>query len=113
MTASKRILQIDPATAEALAAYGAVFLDVREPDEWDAGHIPQALHMPLGCLDMGALPKDRIVIAVCRSGNRSGKAAATLVDAGFDVCNLAGGMKVWANDGHPITSSDGHPGDVA
>lgn len=112
MTSPDRIAQVDPAGAACPLDEGAVLLDVREPDEWSAEHAPRAFHVPLGRLDPKALPHDRLVVAVCRSGRRSGKAAARLADAGIDVRNLTGGMHAWAADGHPIQRDDGQPGTV-
>lgn len=62
----------------------AVLLDVREPDEWQAGHAPQARHIPLGQLQsrLSELPRDHQIIAVCRSGRRSALAAQQLGAAG-------------------------------
>jgi rhodanese-related sulfurtransferase len=113
MTTPDQIAQVDPAQAAKLAADGALLLDVREPDEWAAGHIADAVHAPLGDLHPGEIARDRVVVAVCRSGNRSGKAAAALTHAGVDVRNLAGGMKAWAVAGLPIARDDGQPGTVA
>ncbi len=107
------IAQVDPTETARLIADGALLLDVRELDEWAVGHAPGALHVPLGQLDPSTLPHDRVVVAICRSGNRSGTAARWLVAAGIDVRNLAGGMKAWAADGHPVRRDDGHPGTVA
>src|SRR5680860_51944 len=72
-------------------------LDVREPDEWRAGHIVGALHLPMSQLaDRHAeLADDRPIVAVCRSGGRSGQVTAALQRAGYDVHNLEGGMKAW------------------
>lgn len=112
-TPASDVPQVDPAQAEKLAADGALMLDVREPDEWAAGHIPGATHTPLGVLDPAAVPTDRVVIAACRSGNRSGKAAARLLAAGVDVRDLAGGMQAWAAHGHTVTRDDGTAGTVA
>lgn len=69
--------------------------------------------MPLGDLDPMTVDRDRLVIAVCRSGNRSGKAAALLADAGVEVRNMAGGMKAWAAEGLPIVDDAGRSGTVA
>jgi rhodanese-related sulfurtransferase len=113
MTTPDQVPQIDPAQADALATEGALLLDVREPEEWDAGHIPGAVHMPLGSLDIASVPGGRVVVAVCRSGNRSGKAAAVLADSGIDVRNLAGGMKAWAAAGRAVARVDGTAGTVA
>lgn len=113
MNTSDQIVQVDPAQALQLAGDGALLLDVREPEEWAAGHAADATHMPLGDLDPDSVPHDRIVVAVCRSGGRSGKAAIALADAGIDVRNMAGGMNAWAEANLPITRDDGQPGTVA
>ncbi|MBW0109381.1 rhodanese-like domain-containing protein [Pseudonocardia sp. KRD-182] len=112
MTTADPIAEIDPSAAHDLASAGALLLDVREPEEWRIGHIADAVHIPLGDLRPESLPRDRVVIAVCRSGNRSGKATAALTAAGVDVRNMAGGMKAWADAGLPITTDDGTPGAV-
>jgi rhodanese-related sulfurtransferase len=99
--------------ADAAASDSVLLLDVREDDEWQAGHAAVAAHMPLSRLDVSAVPTDRPVIAVCRSGNRSGKAAAALAQAGVDVVNMAGGMTAWAAAGLSVVDADGRPGEVA
>lgn len=92
-----------------------MFLDVREQDEWDAGHIDGAVHVPLGQLrtTLDDVPEDGTVVAVCRSGARSSSAASALREVGYDVLNLTGGMKAWAADGLPFTTDDGSPPRVA
>lgn len=107
------IPQVDPDQAQRLADDGALLLDVREDDEWAAGHIRTAVHTPLGALLPGQIPSGRPVVAVCRSGNRSGRAAQQLAAAGVEVYNLAGGMQAWAATGHPVTRDDDSPGTVA
>ncbi len=100
--------------AARLAASGAiVLLDVREPQEWEAGHAAEAVHLPLGQLADHASADGRPVIAVCRSGNRSGDATRRLRRAGVDAFNLSGGMLAWAEGGLPIVRTDGTPGCVA
>lgn len=82
-----------------------VFIDVREQDEYDAGHIPGVTLIPLGSVParMSEIPKDKTVVAVCRSGNRSGQAAQFLRDQGFDnVHNMAGGMNQWSQAGYEV-----------
>ena len=108
------IRQIDPADAAQRVESGALLLDVREPDEWTAGHAPGAKHVPLGELAGRAdeLPKDRPIVAVCRVGGRSNKAAEALVNAGYDVVNLAGGMQAWNAAGQPVVTDDGSTGTV-
>jgi rhodanese-related sulfurtransferase len=81
-------------------------VDVREPDEWNGelGRIPGARHLPLGELRarLGELPRDRPVVAVCRSGGRSAEASLILEQAGFPrAANLAGGMIRWHALGLP------------
>jgi len=88
----------------------AVIVDVREPGEWEAGHIPGALHMPLGELEARwpELQASDSVIAVCRSGNRSAAAAQALRSVGIDATNLSGGMKAWASAELPFHAPNAH-----
>lgn len=100
-------------TAAAQADDDAVLLlDVREADEWAAGHAPLAVHAPLSSLELKDIPQDRPVVAVCRSGNRSGQLTALLAPRGVDIVNLAGGMNAWAAAGLPVVRDDGSPGTV-
>ena len=92
---------------EAYAMYqeGAFFLDVREPLEWDEYHIPGTTHIPLD--DLAAriqeLPKDRPIVVVCRSGNRSKKGRDILLEAGFtQVSSMDGGLNEWRSSGYPM-----------
>lgn len=89
-----------------------LLVDVREDDEWTAGHAPEALHVLLAALDAADLPTDRPVVAVCRSGNRSALAATQLAEAGFEVANMSGGMTAWAAAGLPVIRADGSPGEI-
>lgn len=98
--------------ARRLHSGQALMLDVREDDEWAAGRAPAAAHMALSALQPGAVPTDRPVIAICRSGSRSGKAALELAAAGIDVTNMAGGMKAWEAAGFPVVTESGTPGVV-
>jgi rhodanese-related sulfurtransferase len=88
---------------------GVFLLDVREDDEWTAGHAPEAVHVRLGDLGAraGELPHDREVYVICRSGARSAYAAQTLAAAGFSTVNVADGMTGWAVAGRPMLSADG------
>jgi rhodanese-related sulfurtransferase len=93
----------------------AYLLDVREPDEWIAGHAPGAVHLPL--MDIPArleeVPRDGTVVVVCRMGGRSAQAVAYLMQNGYDnVVNLDGGMRDWAAAGKPMVSEDGKPARV-
>lgn len=79
-------------------------VDVREPSEYQAGHIAEAKLVPLGELEarMDELPKGRPILCVCASGARSGMAARRLASAGYEVMNLRGGMSGWAIEKFPI-----------
>jgi rhodanese-related sulfurtransferase len=92
-------------------------VDVREPYEWEAGHIHGAVHVPLADVmagrEQGQISSDRPVVVVCRSGNRSELATLMLQARGFDAHNLEGGMEKWAAAGLPFESSDGSEGRVA
>lgn len=89
-------------------------LDVREPEEWQAGHIAGARHIPLGQLRgrLGELPKDKTILAVCRSGSRSDSAARGLRTLGYTVENLEGGVTAWKQAGLPLEAEGGGPGRV-
>lgn len=93
----------------------AYLLDVREPDEWSAGHAPHAVHIPLGELRsrVGEVPADRDVYVVCRSGGRSAQAAAFLNAEGWSATNVDGGMQDWATAGRPLVSEAGDPPAIA
>ncbi len=93
----------------------AYLLDVREPDEWAAGHAPGAHHLPMMELParMGEIPTDTDVVVVCRSGGRSGQVVAYLSGQGWDnVRNLDGGMQSWAAAGRQVVSESGQPARV-
>lgn len=106
---------VDPVEARQLLDDGALLLDVRRDDEWQAGHAPDATHIPLDQLATrtGEVPTDRRVVAVCRSGARSGQATRALRGAGLDVVNLDGGMQAWSRQGGDIVRDDGGHGYVA
>jgi rhodanese-related sulfurtransferase len=96
---------IDAKTVDSLRNNPDVFLvDVREDYEFAAGHIPEATLIPLGQLSsrLNEIPKDKTVVAVCRSGNRSGQATQLLRQAGFDAHNMDGGMISWEQAGFDI-----------
>ncbi len=88
---------------------GAMLLDVREQDEWMAGHVPGAVHIPVGQLSSrGAeVPLDQMVYVICRSGARSAMVVDAMTDAGWQVINVAGGMQDWAAAGRPMISELG------
>lgn len=109
-----RLPDVDAQRAEEMLDRGeALLLDVREPQQWAAGHAPRAQHVPLGELRPESIPAGRPAIAVCRSGNRSETAADLLAASWVPVHNLAGGMKGWAEAGLPVVTDSGQPGTVA
>ncbi len=107
----QRLELIDPdQLAQRLAAgEGLVVLDVRDPDEFAAGHIPGSVHIPYGELRSraGELSHDVPTAAVCSGGKRSGLAASILQREGFaEVIHVGhGGVEVWAGGGHPLERS--------
>ena len=88
---------------------GAWLLDVREPQEWAAGHAPDARHIPLGQVNSrsGEVPRDELIYVICRSGVRSARAASALAGAGWQTVNVAGGMQDWATAGRPMIAESG------
>lgn len=104
--AKVRIREVNPQHAKQLIDAGALPLDCREPNEWNLGHIPDALHIPRGILETtieAAVPRVRPIVLYCASGNRSALAADTLQQMGYsDVCSLAGGFRAWAEAGGDI-----------
>jgi rhodanese-related sulfurtransferase len=88
-----------------------VLLDVREQDEWEAGHAPQARHIPMSELAgrLEELPADQEVLVICRSGGRSARVTAYLNANGWDARNVDGGMQQWAATGRDLTCDQGEP----
>jgi rhodanese-related sulfurtransferase len=104
-SANNKAPTVTPEEALRRKEAGAVILDVREPDEWQAGHVPGAKHIPLGSLTAraGELDPSAEIIAVCHSGVRSNAAVLALRRAGFgNSWNLAGGMLAWERQKMPI-----------
>lgn len=97
---------IDVATANSLRGRpDVVMLDVREQDEYDAGHIPGVKLIPLGQVGqrLAEIPRDTTVVVTCRSGNRSGQAAALLRQNGYtNIHNMEGGIVAWQAAGFPV-----------
>lgn len=103
------VTDITPEEAQRKQRAGALMLDVREPYEWREGHIPDALHIPLGSLGRraGELDRAREIVVVCHLGQRSAFAAQALYNAGFaQVSNLQGGMDAWERKRLPVTREE-------
>jgi rhodanese-related sulfurtransferase len=93
----------------------AYLLDVREQEEWDAGHAPHAVHIPMGRLSDRAaeVPRDQEIYVICRSGVRSAQVTVALNQAGWLARNVDGGMKRWVEVGRPMETDSGLPPYVA
>jgi rhodanese-related sulfurtransferase len=98
--------EVSAAAAVELVRSGAVLLDVREDDEWAAGHAPEAVHLPMSRLaaEAESLPADRVIVCVCHVGGRSAAVAAALSGAGWQAVNLIGGMEAWLAAGLPVVT---------
>jgi rhodanese-related sulfurtransferase len=104
-----------PSVSASQVDSDAYLLDVREPDEWEAGHAPGAHHLPMMEVParMAEIPADSDVVVVCRSGGRSGQVVSYLVGNGWEnVRNLDGGMRSWAAQGRDMVSENGQPARV-
>ena len=99
---------VSPRAAQALLNKGALLLDVREPDEWRAGHAPPATLIPMGQVlaKTNDLPRDGTIVVVCRSGGRSAAVTDALRAGGFDAVNLAGGMSAWSAAGLSVVTAE-------
>lgn len=92
-------------------------LDIREDDEWSAGHALQAVHIPMGQVPervaaiTTAFPQPPVYV-VCRSGVRSAQVTAYLLGIGVDAVNVEGGMESWLADGRPLVAETGAPPQV-
>lgn len=101
--------EVSVAKAAEMRTSGAFILDVRELSEWQTVHIPGATLIPLGELAnrLDELPKDKDIVVVCRSGNRSAQGRDILLNAGFtNVTSMAGGMNQWTAAGYETTSGN-------
>jgi rhodanese-related sulfurtransferase len=90
---------------EQAIAQGAYVLDVREQDEFDAGHVPNAHHIPLATVAdrISEIPKDEPVWVICLAGGRSMKAANYLEGLGYDTVSVAGGTGSWIEAGKTVS----------
>ncbi len=107
--AKKKITEISPTDAASKTkSSDAVIVDVRQKDEWDEEHIPDAVHMSRGMLELGVEDKfpdrDMTIICHCGGGGRSALAAESLQKMGYkNVRSMAGGFKAWKAAGLPTT----------
>ncbi|MBR7744316.1 rhodanese-like domain-containing protein [Phycicoccus sp. BSK3Z-2] len=93
----------------------AAVLDIREQDEWDAGHAPNAVHIPMNDLPVRLdelapfLDRDEPLVVTCRSGGRVSRVLPWLEQQGYDVANMEGGMRAWHAEGKPLEGTSGQP----
>lgn len=111
-----KLPSVKPAQAQEMLRAGATLLDVRENSEWNAGHAPGAVHVPVSNVGTQApkrLPKGRPVIVTCRSGSRSRGATRILREKGIEAYNLSGGMSAWESAGGRLIGKGNRPGTIA
>jgi rhodanese-related sulfurtransferase len=107
---------VKPAQAQEMLKSGATLLDVRDNSEWNAGHAPGAVHIPVrnvGAQATKRLPKGRPVIVTCRTGSRARGATRILREKGIEAYNLAGGMSAWESAGGRLIGKGNRPGTIA
>ena len=101
-----RVREVSPREAMGETGFNVTFLDVREHNEWNLGHIPGALHIPRGTLEGKVetlIPRDSKVVIYCASGNRSALAADTLQQMGYqNVASMSQGFRGWVEAGGEV-----------
>ncbi len=107
-TTDKLALEVSVDQAYEMYQSGAFVVDVRTPAEWDEYHAPNTTLIPLDELQarLNEMPKDKEIVVVCRSGNRSQQGRDILLAAGYNATSMTGGLKEWYAKGYPI---DGAP----
>lgn len=96
-------------TLEMVKSGQAYGIDVREIDEWESGRFEMFTLNPMSTFDHAALPTDKPIIFICRSGNRSGKVCDSVEPSGLKVFNMEGGMLAWQSAGLPMSATNGTP----
>ncbi len=97
--------EISVADLEAALADGAWVLDVREVDEFTAGHVPNAKHVPLATVpeNLHLITETETIYVICKAGGRSMKAATFLEAQGYTAVSVAGGTDEWAGSGRDLS----------
>lgn len=108
------VAQVDVAQLPAEFGDSVVLLDVREDDEWQRGHAPDARHIPMGDVParLDDLDREAELYVVCHAGGRSQRVAQYLVAQGYQAVNVSGGMLAWAGAGRPVVTDGGGAGTV-
>ncbi len=102
--------ELQPREVSRLVESGeAQLVDVRTDEEWQAGRIAEARHIPLESLSdqLGELDRSKPVVLYCRGGDRSGSAAQALAASGWEARHLEGGLSAWAEAGLPLEPEGG------
>ncbi|MBC7518145.1 MAG: rhodanese-like domain-containing protein [Microbacteriaceae bacterium] len=101
--------EITATDALAEVTAGTLLLDVREPAEWDRGHSPLAISLPMSELQarLDEVPENTRVLVVCHSGQRSARVTAALNEAGYTASNVIGGMVAWEQAGGVLVAAAG------
>jgi rhodanese-related sulfurtransferase len=109
-----QVVQAEIADVPATFDDSAVLLDVREDDEWQRGHAPGALHIPLGDVParIAEIDSQATLYVVCHAGGRSQRAAQYLARSGYEPINVVGGMLAWSAAGRPVVTDNGAAGSV-
>ena len=106
--AKARITEIDVDAARAVhGSADTVFVDVREPNEYNLGRVPGAFPLPRGTIEVrgeALLPRDKTLVVYCGGGSRSALAADTLQAMGYRVQSLRGGYRAWVEADGPVES---------
>lgn len=111
-----KLPSVKPDQAIEMLRSGATLLDVRDNAEWNAGHVPGAVHVPaknVASQAMKRLPKGRPVIVTCRTGARSRGVTRILREKGVEAFNLSGGMAAWESAGGRLIGKGNRPGMIA
>jgi len=111
---SKPYSSVSVSQAQDLLADGAILVDVRTSQEFNAGHAPIARHIPLDSLDrkITSLGSGSTVVTICKSGMRSAQAARMLSSHGLTVASVKGGMFAWQRSGARVVARNGREGSV-
>jgi rhodanese-related sulfurtransferase len=112
---SKSFESVSAARAREMLDEGAVLVDVRTSQEWNARHAPIARHLPLDSLDrrVGSLDRETPIVTICKSGMRSAQAARILAAQGHTVASVKGGMFAWQRAGEKVIAKNGREGTVS
>ena len=100
------IREINPDALAQAQRQACVLVDVRQPEEYQAGHVPGALSIPLGVLPARSheLPRNEPLYLICQAGGRSRQAAEFLDGQGFHVTDVLGGTHAWTASGNPVVT---------